>query len=194
MIGNLKIITGCMGAGKTFELARRISVAKIAEKNVALYKPIMGYKDGKFDSRCGIQIDVNPISTRLSKYEYLQEFTKANGIIVIDEAQFFDPDDFVWAIKKALLSGTSFIISGLVRDYQDEPFGAMPYLLTIADEIIQLFAVCNKCKRQNATKTIKKKLCGNQSPLDQSIYEARCSDCIEMIYDNQEEERNKILM
>jgi thymidine kinase len=79
-------------------------------------------------------------------------------VIAIDEAQFFDASQLITTIETFLyVDGLTVIVSGLSQDSDGKPFGAMPHLLAIADDIIHLKSVCAKSKKIGAaTRTYRK--------------------------------------
>ena len=62
----------------------------------------------------------------------------------IDEAQFFD-DGLVDVCNQLANNGTRVIVAGLDMDFKGKPFGPMPGLCAIADEVSKVHAICVKC-------------------------------------------------
>jgi thymidine kinase len=138
----LQVITGGMFAGKTDELLRRLERHFIAKRRVALVRPDVDTRDGvthngkEYKAVVLGKDDVVTFGKIIANYD----------VIGIDEAQFFSASIY-FAIKSIIQSGIDKIIiaSGLDMDYTGEPFGIMPLLMAIADEIAKLHAVCEDC-------------------------------------------------
>ena len=97
-------------------------------------------------------------------------------VIGIDEAQFFDetlPD----VCDKLASGGIRVIVAGLDMDFQAKPFGSMPALLSKAEYITKLHAICVQCG-QIANYSYRKS--GNAEQLligNKDLYEPRCRVC-----------------
>ena len=146
-----------MFAGKTDLLIREANRAEIAGKNVVVFKPAVddrwGIKD-KIKSHSGAEHDAYVVKTARDIIDYVDLDT---DIVAIDEIQFFDPE-IIDVIKALLEADIRVIFAGLSLDFKGEPFGSMPTLLALCDEIDKPTAICteeingNKCGA-NATKT-----------------------------------------
>lgn len=140
----LQVITGGMFAGKTDELLRRLERYIIANRKVVLVRP-------DTDTRDSITHNGKEFKGVILKSDDAATFEKIvadNDVIGLDEAQFFG--ELIYrTIKDIIQSGTDKIIiaSGLDMDYTGEPFGIMPQLMAVADEVIKLHAVCEDCYR-----------------------------------------------
>jgi len=97
-------------------------------------------------------------------------------VVGIDEAQFFD--ESLPEVCDILASrGTRVIVAGLDMDYQGKPFGQMPVLLSKAEYITKLHAICMQCGNianysYRKSGVAEQLLIGNK---DQ--YEPRCRIC-----------------
>lgn len=138
----LQVITGGMFAGKTDELLRRLERYIIAKRRVALVKPDVDTRDSVTHNGKEYKAVVLGKDDAATFEKIVADY----DVIGIDEAQFFG-DPIYRAIKDIIQSGTNKIIiaSGLDMDYSGEPFGIMPQLMAIADEIAKLHAVCEGC-------------------------------------------------
>ena len=65
-------------------------------------------------------------------------------VVGIDEAQFFD-DGIVEVCSELANNGTRVIVAGLDMDFRRIPFGPMPALLSIADDVTKVHAICVEC-------------------------------------------------
>jgi len=177
-IGKIEVITGGMFCGKTEELIRRLKRAKIAEQKVQVFKPVIDIRYSKREvvSHAGDKIEAVPIKNVQEMLQLVESDTKVVGI---DEAQFFD-DGIVNVLKSLIKKGKRVIVTGLDMDFRGEPFGPMPYIMAVADEVLKLHAICVVCNEE-ATMTqrlINGRPAKSPDPIIQvggsEVYEARC--------------------
>jgi len=141
--GSIEVITGSMFCGKTDELIRRLRRATIARQKVQVFKPALDnrYNTEKVTSHAGGEYSAQPILNAKEILEYLDEDTTVVGI---DEAQFFDPE--IIEIGDILAErGFRVIIAGLDMDFRGEPFGPMPIIMSKAEVVDKLQAICMIC-------------------------------------------------
>jgi thymidine kinase len=177
-IGKIEVVTGCMFSGKSEELIRRIKRAKIARQKVQVFKPSIDtrYSVVEVVSHAGEKVEALPVSSTKELLERIEEDTEVIGI---DEAQFFDTE-IVDALRKIAKSGKRVIVAGLDMDFRGEPFGPMPYIMAIADEVLKLHAICTVCG-EDATMT-QRLISGEPASYNDPVimigasesYEARC--------------------
>lgn len=174
----IEVICGSMFCGKTEELIRRLRRAIIAREKVNVFKPIIDnrYVVERVHSHAGIEIDAVPISDIKDVYKYIDEETRVVGI---DEAQFFSKD-IVDVVIDLSNRGIRVILAGLDMDFRAEPFGMMPILMTIAEKVDKLTAICMVCG-QPATRTqriVNGEPANYHEPIvivgASEMYEARC--------------------
>jgi thymidine kinase len=190
MRGRLTVITGPMFSGKSLELIKRVDMAEAQKKDVVCYTPTSrytdkGYNKTRIKSRHGLEIEAFHLDSKLNGYKLFSVLSetvrlgfKPPDIIAIDEAQFYTERELGFAISEMMLHyGVNFIVAGLSRDYAGLPFGAMPKLLTMADEIVQLTAICNKCRSSDGTRTVRMTEAKEQIILGSAIYNVYCSTC-----------------
>jgi len=94
----------------------------------------------------------------------------------IDEAQFFD-EELPEVCVKLANKGIRVIIAGLDMDFEGKPFGPMPALMSIAEEVTKVHAVCVKC---GGPALFSYRLVENKSQLllgEKESYEPRCRVC-----------------
>jgi len=184
--GSLEVIAGSMFAGKSEEVIRLIKRAQIARQRVLVFKPTI---DGRYDharvmshNGVGIQaLTVAPDRPRDILARVAAEEAPVH-VVAIDEAQFFALD-IVEVVQDLVRRGLRVIVAGLDTDFAGRPFGAMPQLLSLADEVMKLKAVCMRCG-QPARHT-QRLINGQPAPLDSPLiliggseaYEARCRKC-----------------
>lgn len=179
--GWIEVICGSMFAGKTEELIRRIKRLQYAKKKILVFKPMIDdrYSIDEVVSHNGDRIQ--SISIKEAK-EVLQYIDGTVDAVAIDEVQFFD-SSIVQILDYLADKGIRVIAAGLDRDFRGEPFGPMPELLTKAEFVSKLTAICNIC---GAPATRTQRLVNNQpaSYNDPVVlvgasesYEPRCRHC-----------------
>ncbi len=138
----LRVICGPMFSGKTKTLIRVINEYKAAGQEVFVFKPAF---DNRYADKAVVSHDKDAIQAYPIKrpIEILDYHLNAD-VIAIDEVQFFD-DSIPEICQKLAQEGKTVIVSGLDLDYKARPFGPMPQILAIADEIIKLNSVCTFC-------------------------------------------------
>ena len=179
--GWLEVIAGCMFAGKTEELIRRIKYLEIAKKEIVAFKPIIDdrYSDTKIVSHDGTNFESNVIKKASEILDIVKATTE---VVVIDEVQFLD-DEICTIVDKLANSGIRVICAGLDTDFRGEPFGPMGKLLTQVEFVTKLTSVCKVCGNP-ATRTQRIINGEPASYYDPTIlvgaaesYEARCRHC-----------------
>ena len=182
----LHVIAGCMSSGKTDELLRLLRRAEIAKRRILLVRPDVDDRTPAdyAESRSKARYPSSPVP----KGEPVQMLSLARerdvDLIGIEEAQFFD-DSLPRVVETLRQSGRLLIASGLNTDFAGRPFGPMPTLLALADEITMLSAICVVCG-ETATRT-QRLVGGRPAAIDDPLiviggfeapavetYEARC--------------------
>ena len=183
--GWIEVICGCMFAGKTEELIRRINVLSYARKNILVFKPKIDdrYSTTEIASHAGSKVPCIVIS---EAKEILNHVNYDTDVVAIDEVQFFD-EDVVDICEYLADSGLPVMVAGLDKDFRGEPFGVLPDLLTRAEFVTKLTAVCAKCGAP-ATRTqriINGKPASFNDPIvlvgAKEAYEPRCRHCHEIV-------------
>lgn len=141
--GWLEVISGCMFAGKTEELIRRINVLSYAKMEIIVFKPKIDnrYSDTEIVSHSGVKV---PCLVIEKAQDILKKVNTDIKVVAIDEVQFFD-QGIVEVCEYLADKGIRVIVAGLDKDFRGEPFGVMPELLTRAEFVTKLTAVCAKC-------------------------------------------------
>jgi thymidine kinase len=172
--GWIEVVCGSMFSGKTEELIRRLKRAIIANKKVEIFKPEIDIRYAEADV---VSHDQNKIrSTPISHSENILLLSEGIEVVGIDEAQFFDME-LVNVCEKLANKGTRVIVAGLDMDFKGKPFGPIPHLLSIADYITKVHAICVVCgdialHSYRKTKDEKTVLLG-----EKESYEPRCRRC-----------------
>ena len=131
-----------MFSGKTEELIRRLKRAKFARQKVEIFKPALDtrYSEVEVVSHDSNHITSTPIESSASMLLLATDV----DVVGIDEAQFFD-SDLVNVCEELARRGTRVIVAGLDMDFKCQPFGPMPNLMAIADEVTKVHAICVRC-------------------------------------------------
>lgn len=182
----LTVIHGPMFAGKSTRLV------SLARANLIAGRDVVGFRPSNDNRSPGDKIsthdEIEFPAFVINKEKPQESFDKIRSaghrvdVLIFDEAQFFDKESMEALIKRAVVNwGYDIIVAGLSQDSNGNPFGAMPYLLAVADEVITLKAVCAKCKSINmATRTFRKDGSTEQVAVGGAeMYEPRCFTCWE---------------
>lgn len=176
--GRIEVICGSMFCGKTEELIRRVRRAIIAKQKAQVFKPIIDnrYSIEHITSHDGQAIQAQPIT---SPQEINSLLSPETTVIAIDETQFFD-ESLIEVTSLLAERGIRVILAGLDMDFRGEPFGPMPKLLCVAEEVTKLQAICVICG-EHACRT-QRLVNGQPARYDdpiimvgaKEVYEARC--------------------
>ncbi len=183
-LGQIVVITGSMFAGKSEELIRRARRALYAKRTVQVFKPSVDdrYHQTMVVTHMGAEHEAVPVSSVRELRALIDPLTET---ICIEEAQFFDISLVNLAVELAD-SGREVILAGLDQDFRREPFGPMPQLLAVADEVVKLRAICMKCGAlaSHTYRMIDGKPASPDDPIiligATESYEARCRNCYEL--------------
>jgi thymidine kinase len=183
--GRLEVVCGSMFSGKTEELMRRLRRAEYAKQNVLTIKhkidnrkseATISSHDG--EERLAFSIDNNKDNIK----KILELANKNIHVIGIDEIQFF-PQEIIPIIMELVQMGKKIIVAGLDLDFKGEPFGIMPTLMAVADNVLKLKAICVICGNDahHTQRIVNGKPAKYNDPIilvgAQECYEARCKDC-----------------
>lgn len=183
--GSIEVVCGPMFSGKTEELIRRVKRAQIAKQRVQIFKPAI---DVRYDiedvvSHSSQHIKSEPVESAVDILIRLKDSTR---VVAIDEVQFFD-EAIITVVTKLAARGYRVICAGLDLDYRAQPFGPMPMLLAIADDVSKIHAICTVCGAP-ATRSQRLSLSKKDQILlgETDAYEARCRG--HYSYDDAEEQ------
>ncbi|HAV76867.1 MAG TPA: thymidine kinase [Anaerolineae bacterium] len=178
--GSIEVICGSMFSGKTDELIRRLVRATIAKQNVQVFKPAIDvrYAVEKVTSHTGSNFDAIPV---VNSAEILEKLDADTTVVGIDEAQFYDPE-IVQVVQELASRGIRVLAAGLDMDFKGEPFGPMPILMSLAEDVAKLHAICMVCGNE-ASRT-QRLVNGKPARYDDPVvivgasemYEARCRE------------------
>jgi len=185
----LEIITGCMFSGKTDELIRRLERVRISGRSILLFKPSIDdrYADTAIVTHYGREFAAHQLTPGEETLDQLiaivggEALAEAN-VIAFDEGNFFT-ERLTDLCQALVATGKRVIVAGLDLTFAEEPFGPMGSLMSLADRVDKLQAVCVKCGGV-ATRS-QRLIDGKPAPIDGpkiqvggiGSYEARCRNC-----------------
>ena len=181
--GGIEVICGSMFSGKTEELLRRVKRTQFARQKVQIFKPQIDnrYSSNHVQSHNANRVASRPVEKARDILRLVDDNTRVVGI---DEAQFFD-DSLVDVAQKLAYRGMRVIVAGLDLDFRGLPFGPMPKLLAVAEEVTKLHAVCVVCgaqasRSQRLSRSTGEAVLTNKIAVGaHDLYEARCRFCHE---------------
>lgn len=179
--GYLEVICGSMFSGKSEELIRRLKRAELAKQNVLAFKHSL-------DDRSTIEYVVSHNGSKIKaipieQSELILELTsELIDVIGIDEIQFFS-QTIVNVVCTLINQGKRVLVAGLDLDFRGKPFGSVPLLMAIADNVTKLKAICICCGKEAYLS--QRLVNGKPARLDdpqivvgaQEAYQARCRNC-----------------
>jgi thymidine kinase len=141
-LGWIEVVCGSMFSGKTEELIRRLNRARIAKQKVEIFKPEI---DKRYDEINVVSHNENSIrSIPVQSSSQILMYIEGCDVIGIDEAQFFDAD--LPAVCNYIANkGIRVIVAGLDMDFQGNPFGPIPALMSAAEYVTKVHAICMRC-------------------------------------------------
>jgi len=184
-LGTITVVCGSMYAGKSEELIRLARRALYAKKKVQVFKPAIDdrYHQSMVVTHMGVQHEAAPIRTVAELRTRVDADTE---VVCVEEVQFFDGSIVDLAVEWAD-AGLQVVCAGLDQDFRRQPFGPMPALMCVADEVVKLRAICMNCGAP-ASHTYRM-VNGKPAHWDDPIvligateaYEARCRNCFEIL-------------
>lgn len=183
--GRLEVICGSMFSGKTEELISRLKRARIAKQRVMIFKPKV---DTRYSEINVVSHDHNSIPSQpVTDIQVILTQSVNYDVVGIDEAQFFDLG-LVDVCNRLAYHGVRVIVAGLDMDFKGVPFGPMPNLCAIADEVTKVHAICVKC---GALAYASHRLVYNEARVmlgEKTEYEPLCRECYKKAVE--EDQRN----
>jgi Thymidine kinase len=172
--GRIEVVCGSMFSGKTEELIRRMKRAKFAKQKVEIFKPAIDtrYSDVNVVSHDQTAIPSTPVDTSST----ILLLSSDIDVVGIDEAQFLD-NGLVEVCNELANRGVRVIVAGLDMDFKGVPFGPMPALCAIADDVTKVHAICVRC---GSLAYLSHRLVQNDKRVllgEKMEYEPLCRDC-----------------
>lgn len=183
--GRVEVVCGSMFSGKTEELIRRLRRAQFAKQKVEIFKPAIDVRYSEEDvvSHEGTSIPSTPVDSSASILLMGQE----SDVVGIDEAQFFD-EHIVEVCNELAARGIRVIVAGLDLDFKGVPFGPMPQLCAIADEVTKVHAICVRC---GALAYVSHRIVAGEKQVllgEKQEYEPLCRECYALAMNEKKEE------
>jgi thymidine kinase len=176
-MGWIEVVCGPMFSGKSEELIRRLRRAEIARQRVQIFKPSIDqrYSENEIVSHSDLRIAADIVARG---GDILDKLDPRTEVIGIDEAQFLGAE-LVEVAQKLANMGKRVIVAGLDTDYLGRPFEPVPQLMTVAEEVTKLLAICMRCG--NPAKHTQRLVASGERILvgAHGTYEARCRRCFE---------------
>ncbi|WP_353893188.1 thymidine kinase [Proteinivorax hydrogeniformans] len=183
-MGWIEVITGSMFSGKSEELIRRIKRARYGKKKIEVFKPKI---DARYCRKSVVSHNGDKITaTNIERASEINDFISEDAqVVAIDEIQFFD-EEIIKVCQSLADSGKRVIVAGLDMDFRGEPFGYTNLLMSMAEYVDKLQAICVVCG--NPASRTQRLIEGRPASLsDPTIlvgakesYEARCRQCHEV--------------
>ena len=172
--GRVEVVCGSMFSGKTEELIRRLRRAQFAKQVVEIFKPAIDVRYSEEDvvSHEGNSIPSTPVDSSAS----ILLMAQGSDVVGIDEAQFFD-EHIVEVCNELAGRGIRVIVAGLDLDFKGQPFGPMPALCAIADEVTKVHAICVRC---GALAYVSHRIVAGEKQVmlgEKQEYEPLCREC-----------------
>ncbi len=172
--GCIEVVCGSMFSGKTEELIRRLRRAQFANQKIAIFKPTL---DNRYSDVEVVSHDFHKLtSTPIKDPADMLKVGADVQVVGVDEAQFFG-DSLVEVCQTLANRGVRVIVAGLDMDYLGQPFGPMPRLMAVAEDVQKVHAICVKC---GALATFSHRLSKSQDLVllgEKDVYEPLCRDC-----------------
>jgi len=182
--GSLTVITGSMFSGKTEELIRLARRAMHARRVVQVFKSALDTRSEHTSIRThdDVRFEALPVADSATLAANLRPDVE---VVAIEEVQFLD-EGVVALCERLADRGVDVIAAGLDQDFRGLPFGFMPRLMALADNVVKLHAICKRCGAE-ASRT-QRLIDGRPAKWgDPTIligasesYEARCRHCHEV--------------
>ncbi|MFJ1522048.1 thymidine kinase [Spiroplasma sp. ald] len=185
-IGWIEVITGCMFSGKTEEFIRRLVRLGYAKFEIQVFKPTIDNRYSENQVFSHSKKAVEAISVKNSE-ELLTNLKPTTNVVGIDEVQFFD-NNIVKLADSLADKGIIVIVNGLDKDFRGEAFINVEQLMTRAEEVKKLHAICVRCGNlaNRTQRLINGKPANYYDPIvligEKDKYEARCRHCHEVTY------------
>lgn len=181
--GRIEVVCGSMFSGKTEELIRRMKRAKFAKQKVEIFKPSL---DTRYSDNDVVSHDQNAIpSTPVETSSSILLLSADIDVVGIDEAQFLD-NGLIDVCNELANRGVRVIVAGLDMDFKGVPFGPMPGLCAIADDVTKVHAICVKC---GALAYVSHRLVANDKRVllgEKMEYEPLCRECYKKAIEQEE--------
>ena len=185
--GCIEVVCGSMFSGKTEELIRRLRRAQFANQKIAIFKPAI---DNRYSDVEVVSHDFHKITSKpIGDASEMLDIAPDVEVVGVDEAQFFGAN-LVDVCQTLANKGVRVIIAGLDTDYLGKPFGPMPMLMAVAEDVQKVHAICVKCGSlayvsHRTVQNDKRVLLGETQE-----YEPLCRECYQKAIQEENDKRN----
>ena len=172
--GCIEVVCGSMFSGKTEELIRRLRRAQFANQKIAIFKHSI---DKRYSDVEVVSHDFHKITSKpVKEASQMLDIDPEVQVVGIDEAQFFG-EELVDVCQTLADRGVRVIAAGLDTDFKGVPFGPIPKLMAVAEDVQKVHAICVKCGNlaNHSHRLSKSKdlvLLG-----EKDVYEPLCREC-----------------
>ncbi|MDY6464584.1 MAG: thymidine kinase [Bacteroidales bacterium] len=172
--GCIEVICGSMFSGKTEELIRRLKRAQFAKQKIEIFKPTV---DKRYSDLDVVSHDLHKIPcTPIKDPARMLNVATDVEVVGVDEAQFFD-ESLIQVCQTLANRGIRVIVAGLDTDYLGKPFGPIPGLMAIAEDVQKVHAICVRCGNlanhsHRLSRSKKLVVLG-----EKDVYEPLCREC-----------------
>lgn len=180
--GCIEVVCGSMFSGKTEELIRRLRRAQFANQKIAIFKPSI---DKRYSDVEVVSHDFHKITSKpVKEASQMLDIDPEVQVVGIDEAQFFG-EELVDVCQTLADRGVRVIAAGLDTDFKGVPFGPIPKLMAVAEDVQKVHAICVKCGNlaNHSHRLSKSKdlvLLG-----EKDVYEPLCRECFNKALDEE---------
>ena len=185
--GCIEVVCGSMFSGKTEELLRRLKRAQFAKQKIVIFKPSV---DNRYSDVEVVSHDFHKItSTPISDPAEMLKVGPDVQVVGVDEAQFFD-ESLVDVCQQLANRGIRVIVAGLDTDFLGQPFGPMPRLMAVAEDVQKVHAICVRC---GALANHSHRLSKSEDLVllgEKDVYEPLCRDCYNAARAREEQEKS----
>lgn len=138
--GHLEVFCGPMNCGKTGKIFEVIDKLDHMQKYpYLLTKSEVDTRDKGLKTRYGnFERECHRISHSEEIFNFIQ---KKHRVVVIDEAQFFDKK-IIRVLEELMKRKMYVLVGGLDLNFSGIPFGPMPEIMAIANEVHKLTSIC----------------------------------------------------
>ena len=152
-LGSLIVITGPMFSGKSDELLRSLKRYTFGHTEFVLFKPVRDnrYSDNEVVTHDGLRLPATVVPTDPSCRDIILNASRGISVAGFDEVQFWEKAVNLPELLSDLAAHDKIVYATLLNmDFTGKPFGSAGNLLSYANQIVSLTAVCQKCGSNNA--------------------------------------------
>jgi len=177
--GWIEVVIGTMFGGKSTELLRRLERALIANLEVIAFSKDSRFRKGSITTHNEMALKGHYVENAAEMHAILEENPTVD-VIGIDEIQFFG-ELLVPVCRTWALAGKRIVCAGLDQDHRGDPFETTMALVSEAEYVQKMLAICCKCGTPAVKNHLKVKSESRIVEGTGDLYEALCRDCHRII-------------